>query len=59
MPDRERQHYLITPHEAEFLACYRLLNTANQDAITALVASLITGVCQIPVELVKLSVVSR
>lgn len=59
MLDDERQHYLITSHEAEFLACYRLLNTVNQDVITALVASLISGVCQIPITPVKLSVVSR
>ena len=38
-----KKHYLLDPHEAELLACYRMLCDANKAAISAHIALLVPG----------------
>lgn len=37
------KHYLLTPLEAELLACYRMLDEETQDAVAHLIGSSVEG----------------
>lgn len=39
MPPDPMQYYLLTPEEAELVACFRMMSEAAQDAIASMVAS--------------------
>lgn len=39
MSAQAMRHYLLTPLEAEILACYRMLDEQTQDAVAHLIGS--------------------
>lgn len=51
------KHYLLTPLEAELLACYRMLDQQTQDAVAMLIGSSVEGEWQKLDEHVELSLV--
>lgn len=54
------RHYLLDPHEAELLACYRMLCDANKAAISAHIALLVPGYNAPKLDtIVELSAVSK
>lgn len=41
----QMKHYLLSPLEAELLACYRLLDDQTKDAVASLVSSSVEDGC--------------
>lgn len=39
MSDEPMHYYLLTPHEAELLACYRVMSEAAQETVALIVSS--------------------
>lgn len=46
MSSKNMRHHLLSPHEAELIACYRLLSEPAQNTISTIVASQITHKCR-------------
>lgn len=58
MPDEPKHYYLLTAHEAEILACYRMMDQQAQAATAYIMAAHSTGSQNIA-KPVRLSLVSK
>lgn len=58
MPDEPKHYYLLTAHEAEILACYRMMDQQAQTAVAYIIAAHATG-SQNVAKPVMLSLVSK
>lgn len=45
MKSQQMKHYLLSPLEAELLACYRLLDDQTKDAVANLIGSSVEDGC--------------
>ena len=59
MHEESKRHYLLTPHEAELLGCFRTLDENKQAAVASLIASLVPSGCQTFNDPAKLSLVRK
>lgn len=59
MPNDPMQYYLLTPEEAELVACYRVMSEDAQETVALIVSSQAGKGCHNYVKPVKLSLVKK